>query len=196
MLVRAQFLHSGRGIRNAFTRDFHLAGQASTSFLETHLSNVAIGSRNQQNNSFEDKKIHKAIKVLLHADRRAKSFPPSRSIAPIKTHFGPALIGCHESSLPSLDPTTQLGKGDLGILKAQKETHHKVVDLPICINAGLELDKAFGFLLRMAPIAGMSIPEPIQWKAAEVLQGVFELFRRFGGIWFTFELSFDGKVSM
>lgn len=161
--------------------------------MEKHLPDISI--RPQAEEGKVDTKVNKAIKVLLHADRRPKSVPPFRNTSPIKTHFGPALLGCHESHLKEID-RSKLGQGDLGILQLQSKQLARVVDLPIMLDDELKLDKAFGFLLRMAPTAEMSVPEPLQWKAAEVLQRLYNVFAGFEGIWFTFELSLDKDVSM
>lgn len=185
---------NGQQMAMILLRHFHLADQESTTFLKSHLSDVSIRLQSSKKGHV-DSKTSKAIKVLLHADRRPKSVPPFRCISPIKTHFGPALLGCHESHLQEIDES-KLGKGDLGILQLQSQQSARVVDLPIMLEDGLKLDKAFGFLLRMAPIAGMSVPEPLQWKAAEVLQRIYKVFSRFEGIWFTFELGLDQDVSM
>jgi succinyl-CoA synthetase beta subunit len=173
--------HVGTG-----SRHFSLMGENAIKVLGGRVEGT--GALVIANNS--EHKSTKAIKVLLHADRRPKQIPPVQSVEPIKQHFGPALIGCDANA--SFFKGRQYGEGELGVLDYQQERPSAVVDVPISLDHGLKLDRAFGFLLRMAPIAGLSVTEPLQWKAAEMLCRVWEAFRDLEGVWFTFELCFDG----
>lgn len=177
-------------------RLLHLQSHDAIAFLSNRIHDASITASSTTTSK-------KVLSFLLHADRRPRSLPPSRSTDSIKTHFGPSLIGCHKAILDANntsstdDDRLSLGLGDLGILKAQRDTPSKVVQVPISLEKGLSLDYAFGFLIRMAPIAGFSLPEPLTWKAAEVLQTLWTTFKECEGIWFTGELVFDdGNVTV
>jgi hypothetical protein len=195
-MLRATVLPKARwsSIRGGSARLFHLHREQAATFLSKHVDSVQVDAEASGN---EDEKKRRSICILLHADRRPQSMPFSRSTESIKTHFGPSLLGCHPSALTQNEDDLALGQGDLGILRAQKRSPSQVVQLPIALDKGLSFDYAVGFLLRMAPIIGLSLPEPLTWKAAEVLQSIWTVFKENEGIWFSFKLSFmHNQVSM
>lgn len=170
-------------------RNFHIQGRNADSFLAPILDNTAVTSGEPK--CIRSYETTKSINVLLHADRRPKRVPAVQPTDPIRIHYGPALLGCQSSVIPKFDQT-RFGCGDLGVLSLQEQSPQLVVDLPILLENGLELDKAYGFLLRMVPIAGISVTEPKQWQAAHVLQQIWNIFSTCQGIWFSFRFDFSG----
>ena len=170
-------------LRPGACRALHLQASEAATFLARRLPAAEVSAAPPPPSS-------NALALLLHADRRPQSLPDGRSTQGIRAHYGPSLLGCHQALLPT--DRASLGPGDLGVLLAQRDKPAGVVQLPISLQRGLALDHAFGFLLRMSPIAGLSLPEPLTWRAAEALQQLWDVFKACEGVWFTAHLLLEG----
>lgn len=168
----------------------HLRAGAAVDFMRSAEGDRFPAHREARTGSSSDPA--RTLSILLHADRRPQALPTKDGI---RTHFGPSLLGTVSSKLPSLS-ASELGQGSSGILRLREDKPSSVIQLPIDHHKGLSTDRAFGFLIRMAPLAGLSFPEPLTWEAAQVLQRVWHLFDEYEGLWFNFKLSIDEQVKV
>lgn len=175
---RASIHQSRRAFLSTTTvRHFNVTGQDAIKLIRQHTS-TKITESDETNSS--------SLKILLHADRRGKVLSSN------EIHYGPALLGASSSRLDSLDQG-KFGEGELGILQAQKDDPQSVIDLPFTIETGLQSEDVSKFVSQLASKANVSIGEAAKKEATEIIQNLYGIYSRFEGVWFTFELVFDGK---
>ena len=158
-------------------RHFNVTGQDAIKLIQQHTNTKRVNSEKSNSSS---------LQILLHADRRGKTLSSN------EIHYGPALLGAVTPRLNNLDQS-KFGEGELGILQVQAEDSQSVIDLPFTIEKGLQSEEISKFVSQLASKANVSISEAAQKEAIEIIQNLWSIYSLFEGVWFTFQLAFDGQ---